>query len=104
MERMETTLDLPEELVRALQRRAARERRAVHDCLLDILREAFSEEPPVPLADPDIGTRIEFGEDGLPRFRASAGPPPPRLSLEEVLALEQAALGVEDRARVGVAV
>jgi len=45
---------------------------------------------------------IEIGDDSLPRFRCAPGAPASRMTQEELLGLEQAALAEEDRARAGL--
>ena len=54
---MKTTLDLPQELLRAVKNRAAEENRSLNDVIADILMRGLAEEPGLPTAS---GKRVRL--------------------------------------------
>lgn len=99
---MKTTFDLPPELVRAIKLRALRENRKLKEVAAELLKRGLSEpgKPAKPgLAKPKITTQA----NGLPLIRCAADAPARRMSVSELLALEQASLEQEDFQRLGLA-
>lgn len=54
---MKTTLDLPDDLMRALKMRAVEERRTLKDLIADLLRRGLAQEPDAP---PTIRLRVQL--------------------------------------------
>ena len=96
---MKTTLDLPDDLMREVKIRAATQGKKLKDVMADTLRNGLYPASPIPpairpiiLTDPELGYRVVKG---------SPNPPFLRMTLEEILKLEQDALYQEDLQRVG---
>ena len=87
---MKTTLELPDELMRAIKIRAAQSNRRLKDVVTELLKKGMN-SPAAPLpsqggADPS--RRVEISpETGLPLIRSPADAPITRLSTEEIYAL-----------------
>lgn len=99
---MKTTLDLPDELIRAVKLRAVMQRRTLKDLVADFLRQGLGIAPPAQLAPPPADSMIEIGPEGLPVVRCQAEAPATRMGASELLQLEQAALAEEDLRRAGI--
>jgi len=94
---MKTTFDLPADLVSEMKRRAVREGRKLKDVATELLKRGMaSEKMPLPAATAKKGT-IK-----LPLFPSAGDAPASRMSIEELLALEQQALHQEDLQRLGL--
>lgn len=98
---MKTTLDLPEELIREVKLLAVLQRRTLKDLVAEFLRQGggmapTSGPPPLPAS-----SRVETGEDGLPVIRCCPGAPATRMSVAELLELEQQAQVEEDLTHAG---
>lgn len=96
---MKTTLDLPDDLMREVKIRAATQGKKLKDVMADTLRSGLypaSQMPPairpIILTDPELGYRVVKGPPN---------PPILKMTLEEILKLEQDALYQEDLQRVG---
>ena len=87
---MKVTYDLPEDLVRELKVRAAQQGRTVKDVVADALREVLRPVVTKPL-DCDAKAIIEHDENGFPYFKCGADAPAAKMTLEELLALEEQA-------------
>jgi hypothetical protein len=95
---MKTTLDLPQDVLRELDRRAAEEARPVDDLVTELLRRGLGiGVAPVPISR---SGRVAIAEDGLPVIRCGSAAPAARMTLEELLALEQDTLAEEDMERI----
>ena len=99
---MKTTLDLPDELIRAVKLRAVMQRRTVKDLVADFLRQGLGIAPPTHPATPPADSMIEIGPEGLPVVRCQAEAPSTRMGVEALVQLEQAALAAEDLRRAGL--
>ncbi len=99
---MKTTLDLPEEIVREVKLRAVLQRRTVKDLVAELLRTGLGMAPPGRgELHPSTG-RVELGAGGIPVILSRADAPASRMSIEELLALEQDAAAREDVQRAGL--
>jgi hypothetical protein len=97
---MKITIDLPENLVKAVKLRALREGRKLKDAVGDLLRRAL-ECPGVvgPAARPKVS---RDPETGLPTIQGTPGAPIATMSSEEIYAAIQKAQEEEDLERLGV--
>ncbi|QTN32901.1 hypothetical protein HZ994_11385 [Akkermansiaceae bacterium] len=99
---MKATFDLPPDLVRAMKLRAVHEGRKLKDVAADLLKRGLADQgatsKPMP-AKP----RIEIQADGLPVVRCAADAPVSRMTVDELLSLEQETLQQEDLQRLGLA-
>jgi len=99
---MKTTIDLPPELVRAMKLRAIRENRKLKDVVAELLKRGLL--APAKAAKPELAKpRITVQANGLPLIRCGADAPARRMSVSELLALEQSTLYQEDLQRLGLA-
>jgi plasmid stability protein len=92
---MKTTVDLPNDLVREIKLRAVNEGRKMKDIVTDLLRfglEQGANHPKAPLA--------QKGEIAIPFFPCSSDAPASKMSVDALIALEQAAQLEEDHARL----
>lgn len=99
---MKTTLDLPEDLVREVKLRAVMQGRTLKDLVAEVLRRGLEIAPVSRSNDSPASERGEIDENGLPVIRCQPGAPASRMSLEELLALEQDALAEDDMKRAGL--
>jgi hypothetical protein len=98
---MKTTLDLPDEIVHEVKLRALMQRRTVKDLVAELLRQGLGMGPRGFPIEPPTGRRVEIGEDGLPVFRCGRGAAAARMTVQELLALEDEADTREDMERAG---
>jgi plasmid stability protein len=99
---MKTTLDLPDEVVREVKLRAVVQGRTVKDLVAEFLRQGLGM---VPLDRPGkrpISERVEIRESGLPIIRCRPPAPATRMSVEDLLKLEQETQSEEDLKRAGI--
>ncbi len=96
---MKTTLDLPDDLMREMKIRAATQGKKLKDVMADTLRSglfpAIPSQPanrPIIMTDPELGHRVVKGPPN---------PPILKMTIEEILELEQDTLYQEDLQRVG---
>ena len=96
---MKTTIDLPPELVKQMKLRAVNEGRKLKDIAAEIITRGLSEDKEVsfPLFS---SARIETNSNGLPVVVCGKDAPASRMTIEELLALEQEALQQEDLQRM----
>lgn len=95
--RMKTTIDLPPELVREMKLMAVHEGRKLKDVAADLLKRGLSGEKPtapVPAA--------KKGAIKLPLFPSPKTAPASRMTVEQLLALEQETQHQEDLQRLGL--
>ena len=95
---MKTTLDLPDELVRAMKMRALLQGRTLRDLVADFLRQGLGMAPQAALVLPP-GSMVQTAPNGLPTIRCTADAPASTMSLQDLLALEQDAQTAEDLQR-----
>lgn len=98
---MKTTLELPDDLMREVKIRAAQQGKKMKDVMAETLRcglfpETTLRETPKPriTIDPELGHPVVEGEPDAPISR---------MTIEEILKLEQDTLYQEDLQRVGLA-
>lgn len=99
---MKTTLDLPDELIREVKLRAVVQGRTVKDLVAEILRQGLGITPPRQPEKPTVGSLVEIGESGLPVIRCRPDASATRMSVEELLKLEQEAQAEEDLKHAGL--
>ena len=93
--RMKTTLDLPDDLVRAMKMRALLQGRTLRDLVADFLRQGLGMAAAQTAQSPPPGSMVETAPNGLPTIRCNAN----TLGLQDLLALEQEAQTTEDLQR-----
>ena len=96
---MKTTLDLPDELFRELRLRAVAQGRTVKDLVAELLRQGLGMAPRSGPEKPPVSSRVEIGKEGLPVIRCNPDAPATRMSVEELLKLEQETQLEEDLRR-----
>src|SRR4051794_18967686 len=99
---MTTTLELPDDVLRAVRLRAQRDGRGFSESVTDLLRDALAlPSPPLPIDVllPSPVMKIN-PVTGLPCFEGSPDAPAQRMTIAEPLALEQQSLYEEDLARL----
>ena len=101
---MKTTLELPDELIRAVKLRAVMQGRTLKELVAEFLRLGLGMGPQSAPASPSPDSMVAIGQDGLPLIRCTTNAPASRMSAAELLQLEQAALASEDAQRGGVPV
>jgi len=94
---MKTTFDLPPELVKEVKLRAVHEGRKLKDVAAELLRRGL--EPDTTIRSRPATTKEEIK---LPLFPSPQSAPASRMTIEEILALEQETLNQEDLQRVGI--
>jgi plasmid stability protein len=101
---MKTTLDLPEDLVRAVELRARREGRKLNDAVADLLREALAASTaPQPQWTVHAVARIETDPTtGLPVIQGDPDAPASQMTTAEMLALYRDSQLQEDLERLGL--
>lgn len=99
---MKTTFDLPPDLVREVKLRAVHEGRPLKDVAAELLKRGLA-DPAKPAKPKPVKPRIEIQANGFPVIRCGKNSPASRMTLEELLALEQETLLQEDLQRVGLA-
>lgn len=96
---MKTTLELPDELMRAIKIRAAQSNRRLKDVVTELLEKGMNAPaaPPPSQGGTDRSRRVNINpETGLPLVRSPADAPITRLSTDEVYALIHRAEYEED--------
>jgi plasmid stability protein len=99
---MKTTMDLPDELIREVKLRAVVQRRTVKDLVAEFLREGLGMEPLRRPKKRSANSMVVIGQNGLPVVRCAPDAPAARMSVKELLALEQESLREEDSKRAGI--
>jgi len=101
---MKTTLDLPDDLVRAVKLRALREGRKLKDAVADLLRKglASSSAPRSQVAVTPTARLTTDPTTGLPLIICDPNAPASKMTIEELLALEQETQSQEDFERLGL--
>ena len=96
---MKTTLDLPDELVRAMKMRALLQGRTLRDLVADFLRQGLGMAPQQAPKAPPQGSMVQTAPNGLPTIRCNANAPASAMGLQDLLLLEQEAQAAEDLQR-----
>ena len=100
---MKTTLDLPKELPHDVKLRALQEGKKLKDEVAELLRRGLS--VPLNLRSSDVADSPRIGVDpqtGLPVILCGADAPISKMTLEEILQMEQDAQTKEDLERAGI--
>lgn len=100
---MKTTLDLPDELLRAVKVRAARSNRRFKDVVAELLAKGMSEPAQPPSRQNDVAPRqVEISDEtGLPLIRSPGNAPISSMSTDEIYALIHRTQIEEDIENVG---
>jgi plasmid stability protein len=85
---MKTTFDLPPDLVRAVKLRAVHEGRKLKDVAADLLKRGLA-GPEIQVKPQPAKPKIEIQANGLPVVRCAADASAKRMTIGELLALEQ---------------
>ena len=99
---MKTTFDLPDELVREVKVRAVVQGRTVKDLVAEFLRQGLGLAPVGRGEKLPVSQMVEIGESGLPVIRCAVNAPATRMSVDDLLALEQQSQLEEDLTRAGL--
>lgn len=101
---MKTTLDLPDDLVMKIKIRAVQERRPLKTLVADLLRQGLEgpSHPALPRESDPLPEGLMINDNGFPIIRCGSNAPAARLTVEELLALEQQSLLEEDLGRAGL--
>ncbi len=99
---MKTTLDLPDDLVQELKLRSVHERRKLKDVAAQAIRRGLQVKDPTPGEPPPLPPGLEINERGFPVFKCGPDAPATKMTIEELLALEQESLLEDDLKRVGI--
>ena len=98
---MKTTLDLPDELIRAAKLRAVSQGRTLRDLVSDYLRQGLGMNEKPSLEVCASSSTIEINARGFPQYKCRATPNSDPENLAALLALERSSLDEEDLQRVG---
>ena len=98
---MKTTLDLPDELIREVKLRAVVQRRTVKDLVAEFIRQGLGMPSREGGKKRPVSSMVVIGENGLPVIRCKPDAPATKMSVEELLALEQETQKEEDLKRGG---
>lgn len=98
---MKTTLDLPDELIRAVKMRAVVQGKSVKGLVAELLRRGLGLSP----AEPESAANpvLETNALGLPIIRGASDAPARHMSVAELLALERESQNEEDEKRARLA-
>ena len=102
---MKTTLDLPDALVKQVKLRALHDGKKFKDAVAETLRAGLAAARAVKNGRSGRAKRIVVKKDrktGLPVIRCPADAPARRMTVAQVLALEQESQTREDLERVGI--
>jgi plasmid stability protein len=103
---MKTTLDLPDELVRAVKLRAVGQGRPMKDLVAEMLRQGLgiaAANSTNAAKPPAKDSMVQITASGLPVARCRAGAVTTKANIADLLKLEQQAQHSEDMQRVGLA-
>ena len=98
---MKTTLDLPDELVREAKIRALMQGRTLRDLVADFIRQGLGMAALKAPQTPASGAMVTVGSNGLPVIRCRADAPGAKMSVQNLLNLEQQTQAEEDLRRAG---
>jgi hypothetical protein len=93
---MKTTIDLPDDLVREVKLRALMQGRTLRDVVADYIRQGLGAPAPTTPYQLPPDSPMVMGPDGFPVFIGRPDAPATKMSIEELLALEQEALYGDD--------
>jgi len=101
---MKTTLDLPDDLVREAKLRALMQGRTLRDLVADFMRQGLGLAAPKVPPTPPPDSLVTIGANGLPVIRCGMDAPATRMSVSELLVLEQQTQTQEDLRRADLPV
>lgn len=101
---MKATFDLPDDLLREVKLRAVIQRRTARDIVAEFIRQGLGMETRQNAQPPAAGSMVEINEFGLPVFRCRPSAPATKMSVEQLLEIEQEAQTEEDLKRAGISV
>jgi hypothetical protein len=96
---MKTTIDLPNDLMREVKIRAVLTRRTARDLVADLLKQGLGLGSPAVSGERPTSTMVTIGDGGVPVIRCA---PAARMSVAEMLALDERSQNEEDCARAGL--
>ena len=100
---MTTTLQLPDDLARAVQLRADQEGHDVAEEVVDLVRKGLAvSEPAQPAVAPIPPIITKDPQTGLPVIQGAPNAPISRMTTEEILAMYEQAQLEEDLERLGI--
>ncbi len=99
---MKTTMDLPDELMREVKLRAVMQGRTVKDLVTEYLSKSLGLTLRADAKKPVTSSMVEIGAHGIPMIRCAPDAPATRMSVAELLKLEQETLLQEDMQRAGI--
>lgn len=100
---MKTTLDLPDDLVLRIKIRAIQERKPLKRLVADLLTQGLDGAATrFPSGPEPLPEGIMLNERGFPVFRCGSNAPTSRMTVEELIALEQQIIEEEDLKRAGI--
>jgi plasmid stability protein len=99
---MKITLDLPDELLRAVKLRAVGQGRPMKDLVAEMLRQGLGISVANAAKPPAKGSMVQITASGLPVARCHAGAVATKANIADLLQLEQQAQHSEDMQRVGL--
>jgi plasmid stability protein len=99
---MKTTLDLPDDLMREVKIRAAIQGKKLKDVMAETIRSGLF--PGSNLPERPKPTITKHPDLGFPMVECGPHPPASRMTVEEILKLEQDALAADDLKRAGLAI
>lgn len=100
---VKTTLDLPDDLVKELKLRSVHERRKLKDVAAQAIRRGLQVKDLVAETSSLLPEGLEINDRGFPVFKCDPNAPANKMTVEELLALEQESLLEEDLKRGGIA-
>jgi hypothetical protein len=98
---MKTTLDLPDDLVRAVKLRALQDGRKLKDAFADLLRQGLAAAKLAPIKPPKMSTNAKTG---LPLIKCAPGAPISNMTTEEIYTMLHKSQEEEDLERLGISV
>ncbi len=95
---MKTTLDLPDELIRAVKLRAVAQGRPLKDLVADLLTQALyaPKDQAKHYAAQEVSAPYFIDPQGLPIINGAANSPSSTATIQELLDIEQQALADQD--------
>lgn len=97
---MKTTLDLPDDLMRELKIRAATQGKKLKDVTAETLRRGLSSNHTTTATSPLVIK--QHPTLGFPMVECGHDAPATKMTIEEILKIEQDTLAAEDLKRVGL--
>jgi len=101
---MKATFDLPEELIREMKLRAVMQGRTLRDLAAEFIRVGLGMAAPRPRQASPQGSMVQIGPGGLPFILCRSDARSSRVSVLDLLAVEQEAQFSEDSESAGLPV